>query len=377
MNIGFADKFRFAKKSKGVMSPESGQFRASAAPRPLAADTVRGQKVVTSTPQPTGGSFHSSEVDLDSATSNGKIQLIASYHGPDEDQEPTTSNGNTQLLPSEGLSTQTPNKRGKMGHALSLKKFKNVGHMVVDVDRVGNEIEEVKSRKQIAADLMIDTHKLNESVRDQGSIMWPVLAMLFLPPFLSWVPIAIPFGNPFGGSIMENWAYYFVYNTWGWFGMWMKVTLWNCSIWKQPFFLPWMLKSTAGEYKDHWIVINGSFWSVNLSLVFSTGLFLLGAVIFKNNPVPIGTIFFGVPCFGVQFLLVYVFLIPAKRKKTLAGHVGIIKVLMSFVIFVLGLCAFISLTWVQYQLVEVMDEGCVVADPSTPSTQIDSDLCRY
>jgi len=169
--------------------------------------------------------------------------------------------------------------------------------------------------------------------------------MFVLPGLVAIIPVACPFGNAFRkdgpNGIAQNWAYYFVYNTVGWGGMWIKMTLWNCRVWKQPFFFPFM-------------VCDEGFFSINWSLIafiipelFSTLFYMLGYWIFQN-PVPWGTITFGVPCFVVQFICIYYFIIPADRRCSIADHVKIFQAFIPFVLFVLNLCYNIFFTYIIY-----------------------------
>jgi len=212
----------------------------------------------------------------------------------------------------------------------------------------------------------------------------PVVMVLLLPGIVSIVPISCPLGQPFRGceivsyeeaiaaglnpkdpmqpqcipsdveidnGILQNWAYYFVYNVIGWGGMWIKMVLWQCIIWQQPFFMPFM------GAKPGIFALNRSLVAFIIPQIFSTCFFLAGYFIF-NNPVPFGTISFGVPCFCVQFVAIYFFVVPKDYRMNFQDHCDIIRVLIPFVIWVVGLCCFVVLMWVlNYQVSQLKGQA--------------------
>jgi len=141
-------------------------------------------------------------------------------------------------------------------------------------------------------------------------------------------------------GILLNWAYYFVYNTIGWGGMWIKISLWQSYIFKSDsYFFPFMMAKEGVLNLTH-----RSLFAFLCPEIFSTCFYMFGYYIFRN-PVPIGTITFGVPSFVVSFVSCYFFVIPAEKRQTFADHTRIVRTWAAFVIWVVLLCLYICLTW--------------------------------
>jgi hypothetical protein len=174
---------------------------------------------------------------------------------------------------------------------------------------------------------------------------WKLFGFAILNSLLAIWCVAIPFGPAFrkdgDNSIAANWAYYFVYSVFGWSYPFFKVILVQAFVWDTDFFCPFM-KFETGIFE-----VNKSFAVFVISIVFATVLYLVGYGIFKD-PVPLGTISFGAPCCVVCFALMYFLMIPPESRKTLRDHILIVKVLIPFIFWLVGLCCYIVLTWLLY-----------------------------
>lgn len=173
---------------------------------------------------------------------------------------------------------------------------------------------------------------------------WHIALAFVLPGAVAMSPVLMPFGNPFAkdgdNSIADNWAYYFWYTPIGWCAMWVKIVLWNCELWDRDFFLPFM-HGRPGLCR-----LNSSIVVVLVGTVWATGFFVSGYFIF-HNPVPFGTISFGVPSFVVVFILLYFFVVPSDMRKTTRDHFRIIRCWLPFVFWVCALVIYMCLVWVQ------------------------------
>jgi len=100
--------------------------------------------------------------------------------------------------------------------------------------------------------------------------------------------------------------------------------------------------------------LNKTLIPVLISTTFAVAFYCAGYKIF-SNPVPFGTISFGVPCFVVCFLSLYFFLVPAEMKMSLQQHLTLVMAYVPFVIWVLALIAFIGIVWIQTFLVPLLE----------------------
>ena len=98
--------------------------------------------------------------------------------------------------------------------------------------------------------------------------------------------------SPYGdNSITANWAYYFIYNVFGWGFLWIKILLVQCNLWNVPHFLPFL------HGREGYFIPNKCFAAFLLTLVFSTFIWIVGYWIWED-PVPIsesefdGSVFF-------------------------------------------------------------------------------------
>jgi hypothetical protein len=186
----------------------------------------------------------------------------------------------------------------------------------------------------------IDAGDMNLTRSDYLHIVFAFI----LPGALAMTPVMMPFGTPFArdgdNGILPNWAYYFWYTPIGWGAMWLKIVLWNSELWDREFFFPFM-HSRPGFFR-----CNGTLAVVLINTLVATCFYLGGYCIF-HNPVPIGTISFGVPCFVVLFILMYVFVVPPESRATLRDHFRILRCWMPFVLWVIALCIYMALVWVQ------------------------------
>jgi len=174
-----------------------------------------------------------------------------------------------------------------------------------------------------------------------------VLAAI-LPGALAVIPVLMPFGNPFAkdgdNSIATNWAYYFWYTPIGWAYMWIKITLWNCELWDRDFFFPFM------HSRPESFSCNSTLIAVFNSTAFAVLAYCTGYLIF-HNPIPLGTLCFGAPCFIVFFINMYLFVVPSQCKQTLSDHFKIFRCWAPFVFWVAALGIYMGLIWVQSFLV--------------------------
>jgi hypothetical protein len=178
-----------------------------------------------------------------------------------------------------------------------------------------------------------------------------IVGLFLWPACLGAVPILMPFGNPFAADgpngVAINWAYYFWYTPIGWGAVWIKMTLWNAELWDHSFFFPFM-RGQAGFFK-----MDESIFPVLISTVFAVFLYWVGYQIF-SNPVPFGTISFGVPCFVVCFFTLYIFVVPS-HMRSLQDHWTLVMAYLPFVIWVVVLVTYIGIVWVQTFLVPRLD----------------------
>jgi hypothetical protein len=177
---------------------------------------------------------------------------------------------------------------------------------------------------------------------------WHIVGAFILPGALAMSPVLMPFGNPFAkdgdNSIATNWAYYFWYTPIGWCAMWIKIVLWNSELWNVTFFFPFM-HSRPGAFQ-----CNSTLIAVLNSTVFATMFYCFGYMVFRN-PVPIGTIAFGVPCFVVLFINMYFFVVPRENRASFRDHFRILRCWIPFVIWFMALCVFMGLVWLQTYIV--------------------------
>lgn len=192
---------------------------------------------------------------------------------------------------------------------------------------------------------------------------WLGVAGFLFTGVVATVPVALPFGNPFRkdgpNGIELNWAYYFWYNLIGWGGLWMKIVLCQCFVWDVTFFIPLLQPS----FNDKRLFVpNGSLVAVICSSLFAVLFYLVGYWIFLD-PVPFGTISFGVPCFVVNFIFIIALVVPKEKRKNLEDYIHIIKSLCPFVIWVGALCGYTFLAWLldYYARKEVGDDPTVMA----------------
>eukprot|EP00929_Paragymnodinium_shiwhaense_P063127 TRINITY_DN31555_c0_g2_i1.p1 TRINITY_DN31555_c0_g2~~TRINITY_DN31555_c0_g2_i1.p1 ORF type:complete len:476 (-),score=40.22 TRINITY_DN31555_c0_g2_i1:49-1476(-) len=169
--------------------------------------------------------------------------------------------------------------------------------------------------------------------------------------------VAFPFGEPFrkGGdnSIRANWAYYFVYNVFGWGGLWIKILLIWCWLWEQPHFLPF-LKGDPG-----WFQLNKSFAAFLLAECFSTAVFLLGYGIWED-PVPLGTISFGVTCILFCFLCIYFFHCPEAAQADIRRPLrSLLYTLLPFFLWLVALVGYTCLVWITREVILTWRDGTV------------------
>jgi len=161
---------------------------------------------------------------------------------------------------------------------------------------------------------------------------------------LAITPVLMPFGTPFAqdgnNSIASNWAFYFWYTPIGWGAVWIKIVLWNCELWDRDFFMPFM------QLRSGFFLCNGTLAAVVNTTIFSVALYLCGYLIF-HNPVPIGTISFGVPCFLVVFINMYFLVVPASFRQSWPDHVRLLRCWSPFVIWVAGLVIHTCILWLQ------------------------------
>eukprot|EP00929_Paragymnodinium_shiwhaense_P033767 TRINITY_DN18484_c0_g1_i3.p1 TRINITY_DN18484_c0_g1~~TRINITY_DN18484_c0_g1_i3.p1 ORF type:complete len:544 (-),score=68.18 TRINITY_DN18484_c0_g1_i3:261-1772(-) len=167
---------------------------------------------------------------------------------------------------------------------------------------------------------------------------------LFMAGFVATFCVAFPFGEAFkkdgDNSIAANWSYYFIYNVFGWGGLWIKILLVQCWLWEQPFFLPFM-KGQARLFE-----FNKCFAAFFVSEAFSTLFFLLGYWIWQD-PVPFGTMSFGSVCCAVHFVCIYIFIIPADSRKTREDHF----VWAPFVLWLGALLVYSFLLWLCIEVI--------------------------
>jgi hypothetical protein len=179
-----------------------------------------------------------------------------------------------------------------------------------------------------------------------------VIGLFLWPACLGAVPVLMPFGNPFAqdgpNSVAINWAYYFWYTPIGWGAVWIKMTLWNAELWDHEFFFPFM-RGQVGFFK-----LNKSIFPVLISTAWAVFLYWMGYQIF-SNPVPFGTISFGVPCFVVCFISLYIFVVPSHMRESLHHHWTLLMAYIPFVIWVVVLVTYIGIVWVQTFLVPLLD----------------------
>lgn len=184
-------------------------------------------------------------------------------------------------------------------------------------------------------------------VLDRSACNRIVLAFI-LPGALALCPILMPFGTPFAkdgeNGIITNWAYYFWYTPIGWALLWLKMALWNCELFGQEFFFPFM-QGRSGNFKATRALV-----PVLVTAVFSTALVTGGYLIF-HNPVPLGTLTFFVPGFAVMFISMYMFLVPAASRSSWSDHIRIVRCWVPFVIWALGLTLYICVIWVKARYV--------------------------
>eukprot|EP00929_Paragymnodinium_shiwhaense_P100184 TRINITY_DN62318_c0_g1_i1.p1 TRINITY_DN62318_c0_g1~~TRINITY_DN62318_c0_g1_i1.p1 ORF type:complete len:501 (-),score=46.35 TRINITY_DN62318_c0_g1_i1:374-1876(-) len=158
-----------------------------------------------------------------------------------------------------------------------------------------------------------------------------------LAGFAATFCVAFPLGEAFrengDNGILANWAYYFVYNVFGWGGLWIKLLLTQCWIWNQPYFIPFM-KNEDGLFKA-----NKCFAAFVICEVFAVLLFLFGYFILED-PVPLGTISFGVPCVVVCFVSIYFLVIPKESRRTVSHHLTIMRVWLPTVLWFVALIGY-------------------------------------
>jgi len=171
-----------------------------------------------------------------------------------------------------------------------------------------------------------------------------IIFAAILPGALAVTPVLMPFGNPFAkdgdNGIATNWAYYFWYTPIGWGAMWIKIVLWNCELWDRDFFFPFM-HSRVGFFS-----CNSTLIAVFNTTVFAVLAYYGGYLIF-HNPVPIGTLAFGVPCFVVLFINMYFLVVPPEYRQTARDHFRIFRCWAPFVLWVTALGIYMGLVWVQ------------------------------
>jgi len=175
-----------------------------------------------------------------------------------------------------------------------------------------------------------------------------IILAAILPGALGALPVLMPFGNPFAkdgdNSIAINWAYYFWYTPIGWAVMWVKIVLWNCELWGRDFFFPFM-HSRPGNFS-----CNSTIVAVVNSTVFATLAYCCGYLIF-HNPIPIGTLTFGMPCFVVSFINMYFFVVPSERRQTWRDHCRILRCWAPFILWFSALGLNMGLVWLQSYVV--------------------------
>jgi hypothetical protein len=172
-----------------------------------------------------------------------------------------------------------------------------------------------------------------------------LLGLTVFNSMLAILCVAFPFGHAFRkdgeNGIAANWAYYFIYNIFGWAYLFFKVILVQAFVWDKPFCFPFM------KFEKGFFEANATLAALTISLVFSTVFFIIGYGIFRD-PVPLGTVSFGTPCCVVCFASMYFLMIPFESRRTIRDHILIVKVLIPFIFWLLGLCSYIVLTWVLY-----------------------------